>query len=97
MAAHLADKPARSLHHRSERVAENAVGAANNVLRLAEGSSFNVVFFEGHSSYHNNTVTYSAPTSPVVRTMFLKQTFNSVIWECGCTQGAVLCWEGFRW
>jgi hypothetical protein len=54
MAAHLADKPARSLHHRSELVAENAVGAANNMLRLAEGSGFNVVFFEGHSCYHNN-------------------------------------------
>jgi hypothetical protein len=53
MAAHFADKPARSLHHRSELVAEDAVGAANTVLRLAEGSSSNVVFFEAHGSYHN--------------------------------------------
>jgi hypothetical protein len=54
MAAHLADKPAWSLHHRPELVAENAVGAADNMLRLAEGSSFNAVIFEGHGSYHNN-------------------------------------------
>ena len=57
IAAHLANKPARSPNHRSELVAESAAGAANNELRLAEGSSCNVVFFEGHVCYHKNTET----------------------------------------